>query len=200
MEFVDFVGIRGALHPFHGLQVFGQLLIAGRGADAVLHNKRIQCGGELRRVLPEGKGDVVAGIHLQIFVDADLGEDLFPENRQVAVGHGVLDQVRAGHFQDVVGLEYARRIADDGGLQSPGLQVRVQTLRASVIAAGRVDEEFLARQVIQRFQFGGSRRGDDDLAHARGQGGRKIDQFLALVGDGQIGGDDVALAGQQIRN
>jgi hypothetical protein len=80
------------------------------------------------------------------------------------------------------------------------LEALVETRQALKVAARFANEDFLAGQIVERFDRRAVRAGDDDFLDAVNPGLGEINGLPALGGDCQSGHDDVAASLEKRRD
>ncbi len=193
-----FVAAR-VLHPLGGLQVLVEEHVAGEGALLVGLDEGVDLGGELRAVLAEGPRERNR-LTRDVRALGQAGEDLQVEIGHELVHHRCRNEPRVDHLQNVAVLEHLLGREDGDGRLACGLEARVEPPQVLGVAARKTDVDLLARQVLEAGHRGSGGAGDQHLPHAAHEGIREVHLLLPLGRDGELGGGDVALAGEQARN
>ncbi len=163
---------------------------AGVGGERLLDEEGVEGGLELRGVLAEGPGDVVAlgdgeaADHV-VVVGLDGGEDVTVDHRERAL-------VPAHLVGELLGVEaLVRRLHREPG--------DLQALEGLVVRGALPDVDLPALQVGQRPRRVGIVLGVDEHLVHRGHRPGEVHDLLARRGDGEARGDQVPLAGVEGR-
>ncbi len=189
----------GVARPASVLQVTIEDDIAHHRAAAILRHEGVEGFLQLGAVLANRPGNLPIRPQRDRRLRTDVGEDLLPEIRRIAVDHGGVDQSGIHHLENVLVLQILLRQHDVDRFLARCRQSRVQRGETFVIAARAAYVHAAAGELLDRGGRRHLRRGHQQFADVFRGGRGEVDQLHALRRHGEPAGGDVAGARGQRR-
>ena len=163
-------------------------------------DKRVQLLHQLRAVLSDHHGRFAVRADRRSRVDGQIGEDLFPQLRDLVVDDRHRRQARVDHLEDVfVGEDFRSRIQLHGRLAGLG-ELLVEQLHVLGRDVRLTHVDFFAAEIFDALDRRDAGSGDDDRRNARPCRLGEIDRLLPPGGRELSGRHDVASAIQKCRD